>query len=77
MQGFVDEAHEEMLAVKPTDSDATKAAYLVRWQQREAMYRGITDYVAQCDQDRQRILEEIEEREKEHVSHVPSRIETA
>lgn len=64
MQGFVDEAHEDMLG--NTDNDPMSYMRLqLRWQQREAMMRGITDYVLQCDADRRRILTEIAEREKQ------------
>lgn len=63
MEGFIEEAHEDMIGLPPEASDHAKAAYLDRWRQREAMYRGLSDYVAQCNAERTRILEEIKERE--------------
>jgi len=64
MQGLVDEAHEDMIG----NTSAEPMTYMhkqLRWQQREAMMRGVLDYIAQCDHDRKRILDEITEREKE------------
>ena len=77
IEGFVDEAHEDMLGAVFASAEV-KAAYLTRWQQREAMRRGIMDYIAQCDRERNRILEEIEERERQRVNpYESSRTETA
>jgi hypothetical protein len=74
MRGFVDEAHEDMVGAPKEINDATLGQLTRRWQQREAMYRGIMDYVAQCDADRKRILTEIAEREQEY--NAASRTET-
>lgn len=77
MESQVAEAHEDMLGAVFATAEV-KAAYLTRWQQREAMCRGILDYIAQCDRERKRILEEIEEREKQRTNpYESSRIETA
>ena len=65
MAGFVGAAHEDMLA-NVSDDPTSYMRQQLRWQQREAMYRGIMDYVAKCDHDRKRILQEIAEREKEY-----------
>jgi hypothetical protein len=64
METFVAEAHEDMVEAVFASAE-TKAGLLTRWQQRETMLRGVLDYVAQCDRERKRILEEIAEREKE------------
>lgn len=60
---FVDEAHEDMVGALHA-SDAVIGGLTKRWQQRESMLRGILDYVARCEEDRKRILQEIEERKK-------------
>ena len=64
MESLVEEAHEDCFGAVFASSEV-KSAFLTRWQQREAMRRGVMDYIEQCDRERQRILEEIAEREKE------------
>jgi hypothetical protein len=64
---FVEEAHEDMLGAVHA-SDAVMGGFTKRWVQREAMLRGILEYVARCEDDRKRILQEIEERKKQYDS---------
>lgn len=64
MQSLVDEAQEDMLSAVYATNEI-KAAFLTRWQQREAMMRAVTFYVESCEQRRKLILEEIAERNNE------------
>ena len=59
VQKWVDEAHEDMVGAKPGDTDRTKANLLDRWQQREAIKRGILQYAQDCQDQKQMLLEQI------------------
>jgi len=63
MESLVEEAHEAMIGNISSDP-MTYMRFQLRWQQREAMLRGVLDYIGNCERDRKRILEEIQEREK-------------
>lgn len=59
VQKWVNEAHEDMVGAKPDDTDRTKANLLDRWQQREAILRGIKQYADDCQDQKQMLLEQI------------------
>jgi hypothetical protein len=63
MLQLVDDAHEDMVGNLSSDPMMYMRLQL-RWQQREAMMRGVLDYIGNCDKQRKQILEEIAEREK-------------
>jgi len=62
---FVEEAHEEMLGAIHA-SDAVMGGLTKRWQQRESMLRGILKYIESCEDEKKRILQEIEERKRQN-----------
>lgn len=53
---FVDEAHEDMFGAVYASAEV-KAAFQMRWQQREAMLRGIQKYIADCEDEKTLLLE--------------------
>ena len=63
MESLVEEAHEDCFKAVFASAEV-KAAFLTRWQQREAMMRGVLDYIGNCEKQRKEILAEIAEREK-------------
>lgn len=63
MEALVEEAHEAMIGNISSDPMMYMRLQL-RWQQREAMLRGVLEYIGSCDKQRKLILEEIAEREK-------------
>lgn len=68
LQSLVDEAHEDCFGAVFASAEV-KAAFMTRWQQREAVIRDLNGYIASCEEQRMRILEEIKEREnQERVS---------
>lgn len=69
VERFSEEAHEDMLASVPSDTADTKANLLLRWQQREAILRGIRQYIAECESEKQQLLEQfkLQQEEKESV----------
>ncbi len=56
LEKFVAEAHEDMFAAIYA-SDAVKANLQCRWQQREAMLRGVKNYIAECEAEKRLLLE--------------------
>ena len=55
MQLFVAEAYEEMIG--NTSHDPMSYMHLqLRWQQREAMLRGVKQYVRGCEEEKQDLL---------------------
>lgn len=61
IEAFVSESHEDMLA--NVDPRPERIAWLqTRWQQREAMLRGIKSYVAACEEEKKMLLMEAKER---------------
>ena len=58
MEKFVEEAHEDMFGAVYA-SDSIKAALQMRWQQREAMLRGVKDYLKGCADEKKVLLESI------------------
>lgn len=66
IQAFVTEAHEDMLA--NVDPRPRRIAWLqTRWQQREAMLRGIQSYISACESEKEMLLLEAKERERSGV----------
>jgi len=63
MEAQVEDAHEDMVGNISSDPMMYMRLQL-RWQQREAMLRGVLEYIGNCDKQRKMILEEIAEREK-------------
>src|SRR5882724_346384 len=61
---WVSEAHEDMVGAS-YGSNETRLGLMNRWQQREAMVRGLESYISECEADRLRILQDIEDRRKE------------
>ena len=57
MKLFVEEAHEDMFQALYASNDI-KAALQNRWQQREAMLRGVEKYISDCEMERQQLLSE-------------------
>lgn len=64
LQEQVEQAKEAMVGNISSDP-MTYMRLQLRWQQREAMLRELVGYIDGCEQQRKRILEEIEERRKE------------
>jgi hypothetical protein len=58
MEQFVAEAHEDMFGAIYA-SDAVKANLQCRWQQREAMLRGVKAYITDCTEQKKLLLESI------------------
>ena len=58
MEKFVEEAHEDMFSAVYA-SDAIKAALQNRWQQREAMLRGVKKYIQDCNDERKMLLDSV------------------
>ncbi len=56
MEKFVEEAHEDMF-VAVYASDSIKASLQMRWQQREAMLRGVKQYLKDCQDEKKSLLE--------------------
>lgn len=56
IQKFVDEAHEDMFGAVYASAEV-KAAFQMRWQQREAMWRGIQKYIDDCADEKVLLLE--------------------
>ena len=56
MEKFVDEAHEAMFAAVYA-SDAIKANLQMRWQQREAMLRGVKNFIEECQEEKKQLIE--------------------
>ncbi len=60
IEKFAEEAHEDMVGVPAQASDRTKANLLLRWQQREAMLRGIKQYAQSCEDEKLTLLQQLE-----------------
>jgi hypothetical protein len=58
MEKFVAEAHEDMFGAVYA-SDAIKANLQNRWQQREAMLRGVKQYVGDCEEQKKLLIESV------------------
>src|SRR6266850_640278 len=58
------EAAKESMVGNISSDPMTYMRLQLRWQQREAMLRELVNYLAQCEETRKRILDEIEERRK-------------
>lgn len=61
---FVDEAHEDMIGAGQA-SDEVCGRLAKRWVQRVSLLRGIEKYIEQCENDRKRIIAEIDERKRQ------------
>lgn len=66
MERFVAEAHEDMFGAVYA-SDAVKANLQCRWQQREAMLRGIKAYVNECEAEKTMLVETLNDRSAPHA----------
>lgn len=53
---FVDEAYEDMFANLSSDP-MSYMRFQLRWQQRDAIYRGIKAYVQECEDEKTLLLE--------------------
>ena len=67
MQSMVEEAQEALLGCHPALGAEKRGILSIRWQQREAMRRGIIEYVTSQLNAREQMLEEIKE-QNEHNS---------
>lgn len=63
---FVDEAYEDMFANLSADPMSYMRLQL-RWQQRDAIYRGITAYIQECEDTKALYLEQAKEQERSGV----------
>jgi hypothetical protein len=61
MERFVAEAHEDMFGAVYA-SDSVKANLQCRWQQREAMLRGIKAFVNECEAEKNTLVETLNTR---------------
>jgi DNA-directed RNA polymerase subunit F len=63
IQSMVDEAKEDLLGCPPDTCNEGRSILSIRWQQREAMSRELTNFVESQLQERNILLVEIKEQE--------------